>query len=87
MDPKLLAPHVLHVLAVAQRRGVLISLDTICERIGARRADVRATLSDLHREGHLDILHMRLTLSGFALALALPRKDLRAPQRFGRRAA
>jgi hypothetical protein len=81
MDPKLLAPHVLHVLAVAQRRGQMLSLDAIADRVDARRSDVRTVLSELHREGHLDILHMRLTLSGFALAVSLPRRPLRRPIR------
>lgn len=85
MDTKLLAPHVLWVLADAQRRGQMISLDTIVERVGARRADVRATLSDLHTEGHVDVFHMRVTLSGFALARALPRRPLR--RKVGRTAA
>jgi hypothetical protein len=85
MDPKLLAPHILSVLALAQRRGDSISLETICSRVSARRGDLRVALSDLHREGHVDVLRMRLTMTGFALALALPRRPLR--ERRVRRAA
>ena len=86
MDTKLLAPHVLCVLADAQRRGRMITLDTIALRVGARRGDVRATLTALHEEGHVDVFHMRVTLSGFALARTLPRKALRPRVRTARAA-
>ena len=66
-----LAAHVLAALARAQVDGRLASLETLVAAVGARRGDVRSTLSQLHREGYLDVLRMRLTLAGFAIGCAL----------------
>jgi DNA-binding IclR family transcriptional regulator len=54
----------------------MVSLQTLVDEIGARRADVRRTVSSLHREGYVDALRMRLTMTGFGLGLALLRIKL-----------
>lgn len=60
-----------------QLEGRRSDLDSLCATIALRRADVRATLSDLDREGLLDVLRMRLSFAGFALGLSLLDKPLR----------
>jgi hypothetical protein len=47
------------------------TLADVAESVGARRADVRATLTRLHVEGFVDALRMRPTLAGLALASAI----------------
>lgn len=71
MRPQTLSAHVLHAIASAQRDGRSCNLETLAAGLDVRRADVRAAISALHREGFLDALRMRLTLPGFALARAL----------------
>jgi hypothetical protein len=67
MNPKDLGAHVLQALAQAQSEGGTASLDTLTQALRVRRGDVRRTVSQLHREGFVDALRMRLTLAGFAL--------------------
>jgi transcription initiation factor IIE alpha subunit len=69
INPHALAAHVLVVLAHA--RGRAVTLDDLAEAVGVRKADVRAIVSRLDREGHVDALRLRLTLSGLALAASL----------------
>lgn len=82
MDSPTLALHVLRALAAAQREGQKLDLAALARAIRVRRPDVRRVLSALHREGYVDVLHMRPTLAGFALGAALASAELpplRAP--------
>lgn len=58
-------------MAFAQREGRRVDLEGLVVSLGVRRADVRSTLSSLHREGFLDVTRMRLTLRGFAVGIGL----------------
>ena len=71
-----LAAHVL--VAIAHARGSAVTLDDLSTSLGVRRADVRASLSQLHREGFLDAMKLRLTLPGLALAASLDGCKLRS---------
>lgn len=71
LDRKALAAHVLRHLARAQARGWLVHLDELASDIGVRREDVRATVSSLHAEGHVDAKRMKLTMTGLVLASAM----------------
>jgi DNA-binding IclR family transcriptional regulator len=70
MNAQALSAHVLQALAAAQSEGRAASLETLTEGLGVRRGDVRRTITLLHREGFVDALRMRLTLTGFALGRA-----------------
>ena len=90
LDRLVLSAHILRVLAVAQRDERLLGLDDVVDALEVRRADVRACLSQLHEEGLIDVLRMRLTLEGFAFGSALAQRRLRAirqPARVAARAA
>jgi len=76
MTSRHLAPYVLRTIARHQPDGRLITLQTIVDELGVRRADLRKTVTALHREGYVDALHMRLTLRGFAVGTALARQPL-----------
>ncbi|HEU4410602.1 MAG TPA: hypothetical protein VFS43_35430 [Polyangiaceae bacterium] len=76
MTPRTLAPYVLRLLALAQTKGRPVTLRDLSRELGVRKGDVRAAVSALHREGHVDALRLRLTLSGFALGVALASKRL-----------
>ncbi|KYF83764.1 hypothetical protein BE18_09120, partial [Sorangium cellulosum] len=78
MDKKILAATLLQALAVAQREGRVETLETLVEKLRVRRRDIRGTLTVLHRQGMVDVLRMRLTLSGFAIGSALIGKTLPA---------
>lgn len=80
MNQSLVALHLLKSLAVAQARGRVVTLETLCEGLGLRRAEARAALSSLHREGYVDVGRMKLSLSGLAIASGLARTRL-APLR------
>jgi len=74
--PSLLALHVLRWLAAQQPRSGRVSwqrptLDHIVTGVGARRAEVRAVLSQLHRQGYYDVLRGGLTLAGFTIGRSL----------------
>jgi len=71
-----IAIHLLHALTTAQREGRRLGLDELTEELGVRRAEVRRTLSLLHRAGFVDVLHMRPTLRGFAIGQALAGRRL-----------
>jgi hypothetical protein len=81
MDSKqfhaVLAAHSLRLMAFAQRDGRRIDLDQLATALDVRRRDVRATLSQLHREGLLDVTRMRLTLRGFAVGIGLAAEKLK----------
>ena len=71
-----IAIHLLRALTTAQREDRRLDLDELVSEVGARRAEVRRTLSALHRGGYVDVLRMRLTLKGFAIGQALSATDL-----------
>jgi DNA-binding IclR family transcriptional regulator len=71
MSPRKLAPYVLRTLALHQIAGNRLNLQTLVDEIGVRRADVRRTVSALHRQGLVDALRMRPTLEGYAIGRAL----------------
>jgi DNA-binding IclR family transcriptional regulator len=81
ISTRTLAAHVLRTLAAAQSRGRAHSLPSLAQKLGVRRADVRSILTSLHREGHLDATTMRLTLTGFAMGMALKNVELPALRR------
>jgi DNA-binding IclR family transcriptional regulator len=70
MNAHTLSAHVLQALAQAQSEGRRASLDTLTEALRVRRGDVRRVVTLLHRQGFVDALRMRLTLTGFALGRA-----------------
>lgn len=76
MDHKTLAAYILQALTLAQTEGRAENLESLVERLRVRRKDIRATLTILHRQGLVDVLRMRLSLSGFAIGTALLGKDL-----------
>lgn len=78
MDHKTVAAYILQALTLAQSEGRAENLETLVEKLRVRRKDVRSTLTMLHRQGFLDLLHMRLTLSGFAIGTALLGQELPA---------
>ena len=73
---KALLTHVLRALAAAQIDGRRANLDEITTDLGVRRADVRSTLTSLHREGAYDVTTGRLTMTGFAIGSSLIGRDL-----------
>jgi hypothetical protein len=76
-----LASHVLRELARHQLRGRAVRLDQLATTIGVRREDVRAVVTRLHAEGHVDATRMRLTMTGLALAASMRRCKLPAARR------
>ncbi len=76
MDPRTLSPYILKSLAKHQIEGRRVTLQTLVDEIGVRRADLRDAVSALHLEGYLDVLRMRLTMSGFAVGAGLINVDL-----------
>lgn len=71
-----LAMHLLAALVGAHAEGRRLGLDDLVKDIGARRGDVRRTLSALHSEGYVDVLRMRPTLQGFAIGRSLSGRAL-----------
>jgi hypothetical protein len=51
-------------------------LDTLVETIKVRRADVRRTVTLLHRQGLVDVMTMRLSMLGFALGTMYASQEL-----------
>lgn len=76
MNIRTLSMHILHALACAQSEGRRSNLETLGDAIPVRRTDLRAAVSQLHREGMLDALTMRLSLRGFAIGQALSGAEL-----------
>lgn len=79
--PPALAPHVLRFVLEAQIAGEPHDLTMIAEHLKVRRADVRRTLSALHQENLYDCVRGRLTLQGFAVAVAWRNRALPAIRR------
>ncbi|HQY63951.1 MAG: Rrf2 family transcriptional regulator [Myxococcales bacterium] len=77
LDRHALAAHVLVALAGAARAGRTLTVADLAETVKVRRGDVRGIVSQLHAEGHVDALRMRLTLSGLALARAFAKSTLK----------
>lgn len=48
-----------------------MNLLTLRDDLSVRRTDIRAAVSQLHREGMVDALTMRLTFQGFTIGQAL----------------
>ncbi len=74
------ALHLLRALVQSGEDGRATHLEELSEAIGVRKADCRRALSTLHRQGYVDVLRMRPTLSGFAVGAALreaPMRELR----------
>lgn len=82
IDHRAVAAHVIRALAAAQARGRLVRGDELALSIGVRHEDVRDVVSQLHAEGHVDALRMRLTMSGLALASAMRECKLAEPRRY-----
>ena len=76
MNIRTLSTYILQALARAQMEGRLSNLETLRDELEVRRADIRKPVSQLHREGMLDVLRMRLTLEGFAIGRALEDETL-----------
>ena len=53
-------------------------LEELCTAIGVRKPDCRRALTVLHRQGFVDVLRMRPTLSGFALGSAVRAGEMKA---------
>ncbi|WP_146647181.1 hypothetical protein [Labilithrix luteola] len=81
IDTRSLAAHVIRLLGVAQAKGRVARLDEVASELDVRRTDVRAVVSRLHAEGHVDALRMKLTMSGLGIAAALSGSKLRTPRR------
>ena len=73
---KTLAEHLLRAMALDHVAGRRSDLDSLSAHLDEDRAELRSTLSALHREGYLDVLRMRLTLEGFVLGCVLLGKEL-----------
>jgi DNA-binding IclR family transcriptional regulator len=76
MTSRKLAPYVLQTIARHQLGGRLLTLQTLVDELGVRRTDLRKTVTALHRQGLVDAMRMRLTLTGLVLGTALLRNDL-----------
>jgi transcription initiation factor IIE alpha subunit len=81
LDNKSIAAHVVVTLSEAQADGRALRLDELASEIGVRKADVRTVVSQLHAEGHVDAMRLRLTMTGLALATSLATCDLRDARR------
>lgn len=78
MSPRILAPHVLRLLAAAQYRGRPMTLQDLVDRLKIRRVDLRHTLTAMDQQGLLNVLTLKLTLQGFAVGTALRTRKLPA---------
>jgi hypothetical protein len=77
-QPDVLAIHVMGALSRAQRRGRVMTLEDVAREVGARKADVRAVVSQLDRQGYMDAMRMRLTMVGFAIGAGVRGSSLKA---------
>jgi hypothetical protein len=77
VDPELLAIHLVCALSAACDDGRRAGLDELANGVGGRRSEVRGVLSALHRQGFVDVVRMRPTLAGFAIARAFARQSLK----------
>ncbi len=78
MNHKTVAAYVLQALARAQIEGRTMNLEDLIDEIKVRRRDIRTVMTKLHQQGFVDVLRMRLTLSGFAIGASLLDQQLPA---------
>ena len=78
MNTRTLSMYVLRALAEAQTEGRRTNLETLVDQLQVRRHDVRGVVTTLHQQGLVDVLHMRLTLEGFAIGRSLLQQKLPA---------
>ncbi len=78
MNTRTLCMHILRALAEAQTEGRRSNLETLVDQLQVRRRDVRGAVTSLHQQGLVDVIHMRLTLEGFALGRSLMKQELPA---------
>lgn len=71
IDSGQLALHVVKRMTSAHKAGELCTLERLVRELKVRRRDLRSVLTALHEEGIVDVLHMRLTLNGFAVGHSL----------------
>jgi len=76
MNTRTLSMYVLRALAEAQTEGRRTNLETLVDQLQVRRHDVRGVVTTLHQQGLVDVLHMRLTLEGFAIGRSLLQQKL-----------
>lgn len=76
MNTRTLSMYVLRALAEAQTEGRRTNLETLVDQLQVRRHDVRGVVTTLHQQGLVDVLHMRLTLEGFAIGRSLLQREL-----------
>jgi len=77
------ALHLLGAMVRAAAKGCCTHLEDLALEVGVRKGDCRSALSTLHRQGYVDVLRMRPTMSGFALGAALRDAPLRPLRRAG----
>ncbi len=70
-QPEVIAIHVMREMTSAQAAGRRITALDLAEALQVRRADIRTVVSELHRQGLVDAMRMRVTLAGFAYARAV----------------
>ena len=75
--PEVIALHVMREMTSAQADGRRITALDLSETLQVRRADIRSVVSELHRQGLVDAMRMRVTLAGFAYARAKDAAPLR----------
>ena len=71
-----LQAHVLCAFTQAAHEGRLLGLDELTEQIGVSRAAVRNAVSELHVDGFVDALRMRVTMSGLVFGTYLGAQKL-----------
>lgn len=71
------ALHLVRAIVRAAHEARSTNLEELAGEIGVRKADCRAALTTLHRQGYVDVLRMRPTFEGFALGAALQEAELR----------
>lgn len=76
-NPEMIALHVMREMTSAQADGRRITALDLAESLQVRRADIRGVVSELHRQGLVDAMRMRVTLAGFAYARAKVAAPLR----------
>ncbi|MEO7328195.1 MAG: hypothetical protein ABI193_06435 [Minicystis sp.] len=78
MNARTLSAYILQALALAQIEGRSMNLESLIDDLKVRRKDIRSAVSQLHREGMLDVLTLRLSLRGFAIGRSLQGEELPA---------
>lgn len=76
-SPEVIAIHVMREMTIAQEDGRRITALDLSEKLGVRRTDIRAVVSNLHHQGLVDAMRMRVTLAGFAYVRSVAPQPLR----------